>query len=881
MPDVADSISSLQMRLTIHRRTITYLEEQRARFGPFTPPYVRHQLEETRAEIRQIKQELQALGVVVEDQPGDEAPEPSAGGYVRAMDRDALLLAYQRMLVDQARYISLAGLSDWGELDLQLADVYVERNLLPMSPGVTTSAPLMQLVQEPRARILIEAGPGGGKSALLRHMVLACAAHMVSDPTLAVAPHEQWPEGMPLPILISVYDIANSLGRSDTVPTISVFWSVIEDLLQGNDLGMLVPVLQEALQAGECLILIDGLDDITDPDFFRIITAGLGRFVTRYPQNRYVVTCRQRTTMPQGALIGFAHYALGPLEDGQVDAMVESYAKAIARSVGFPALADLPEQIARLQGHLRTDERMRDLVRQPLALTLCVVVHAEGRRLPQARTVVFQRLLDLLLDRWNQVRMPGSAPALAQLLGVPALALPAQRLALLQPLALAFQRRPDFSDDEPAALHVAEIEPLLREPLLMLGVDYRRAIEEVIPHLLDYCCRQGLLMQTDSAPRYAMPQRALREYLAARALARMPDFPSQAYQLREESRWRETILLAVQELGQGPTAHIAREFLRLLLEAPPYGERPNDLLLAAATLLELGERSGPERMLRAETRERLVELLANPACATSERVRAGQLLGQLGDPRFDEIMPPLVRIGGGPFVLGDRDGYEDEGPVQWVDVPSFAIGAYTVTNREYARFLADEVQHPRPRYWHDPRFNNPSQPVVGVSWHDAVAYCAWLNARLQQTGALPRGMVVRLPLEIEWEKAASWDPKRQVKRRFPWGDAWSAERANTAEGRGAWVTAPVGCYPNGVSAYGVHDMVGNVWEWTASIYQSYPGATHPFHEADSYTLRGSSCVSLPSHTRTTYRSRLPPGHWRYHLGFRIVVARPLHEMAGL
>jgi formylglycine-generating enzyme required for sulfatase activity len=76
-------------------------------------------------------------------------------------------------------------------------------------------------------------------------------------------------------------------------------------------------------------------------------------------------------------------------------------------------------------------------------------------------------------------------------------------------------------------------------------------------------------------------------------------------------------------------------------------------------------------------------------------------------------------------------------------------------------------------------------------------------------------------------------------------------------------------------------MVGNVWEWTTSTYYSYPGANHPFHEADSYTLRGSSCVSLSSHTRTTYRSRLPPGHWRYHLGFRIVVARPLHEMGEL
>jgi formylglycine-generating enzyme required for sulfatase activity len=70
-------------------------------------------------------------------------------------------------------------------------------------------------------------------------------------------------------------------------------------------------------------------------------------------------------------------------------------------------------------------------------------------------------------------------------------------------------------------------------------------------------------------------------------------------------------------------------------------------------------------------------------------------------------------------------------------------------------------------------------------------------------------------------------------------------------------------------------MVGNVWEWTASEYASYPGLALPFHESGRYTLRGSSCVSLPSNARCTFRSRLPAHHWRSHLGFRIVLARPL------
>ena len=207
-------------------------------------------------------------------------------------------------------------------------------------------------------------------------------------------------------------------------------------------------------------------------------------------------------------------------------------------------------------------------------------------------------------------------------------------------------------------------------------------------------------------------------------------------------------------------------------------------------------------------------------------------------------------------------------------VPAFAIGIYPVTNQEYAVFL-DNTSHQPPRYWRDVRFNNMSYPVVGVTWHDAVAYCAWLNLRLGQAGLRSPDLVVRLPLEIEWEKAASWDPRSQAKRQYPWGNEWSDACANTAAGRGAWMTTPVGCYPEGVSAYGLHDCIGNVWEWTASVYSSYPGAAAPFEEPGSYTLRGSSCVSLSTHARCTFRSRLVASYWRYHLGFRIVIARPL------
>jgi gamma-glutamyl hercynylcysteine S-oxide synthase len=373
-----------------------------------------------------------------------------------------------------------------------------------------------------------------------------------------------------------------------------------------------------------------------------------------------------------------------------------------------------------------------------------------------------------------------------------------------------------------------------------------------------------------------MPHAEVRDFLAALALAARHDFPSRALALRRDPRRLEMLLLALHELRRRSTPHVGRLLVRLLMHPPDGADvGVNDMMLAATCLAEMGGRSRPDSALRAEIRVRLLELIQNGSAFIADRVRAGMLLGRLGDPRLEGAVPALAQVDAGAFVLGADDGYEDEGPAQMVDLAAFAIGIYPVTNQEYAAFLAERPGYARPRYWHDPRFNNPSCPVVGISWHDANAYCTWLTTRLARAGLLAPGAVARLPSEFEWEKAASWDAARKIKLRYPWGDDWDSQRANTADRRGDWLTAPVGCYSAGISPYGLHGCIGNVWEWTASVYASYPGVAAPFREAGSYTLRGSSCVSNSTHARCTYRSRLPAGYWRYHLGFRVVVGLPL------
>jgi sulfatase modifying factor 1 len=182
---------------------------------------------------------------------------------------------------------------------------------------------------------------------------------------------------------------------------------------------------------------------------------------------------------------------------------------------------------------------------------------------------------------------------------------------------------------------------------------------------------------------------------------------------------------------------------------------------------------------------------------------------------------PMIQIPAGEFEMGiDRSkipeltnwtkGYdqsaqaswfEDEIPYHKVYLGAYYIDVYEVTNEMYKKFM-DATGYKAPKFWDDPRYNDPKQPVVGVSWNDAKAYCEWAGKRL--------------PTEAEWEKAARGG---LVGKMFPWGDAPSHDYANYAGtvGNDLWEgSAPVGKFaPNG---YGIYDMAGNVFEWCADLY---------------------------------------------------------------
>jgi len=172
----------------------------------------------------------------------------------------------------------------------------------------------------------------------------------------------------------------------------------------------------------------------------------------------------------------------------------------------------------------------------------------------------------------------------------------------------------------------------------------------------------------------------------------------------------------------------------------------------------------------------------------------------------------------------------------------------------------------QPAYWHDDAFNSLAQPVVGICWFEARAYCAWLSAQTGQT--------FRLSTEAEWEAAA-----RGVQyRRYAFGDDFDAARGNTFETH-VRRTTPIGVFLGGETPEGLVDMTGNTWDWTSSLYTPYPYDAADGREAPSppgarRVVRGGSWDSVQDVARASYRDDNAPGYRSNLVGLRVVRSSP-------
>jgi iron(II)-dependent oxidoreductase len=260
-------------------------------------------------------------------------------------------------------------------------------------------------------------------------------------------------------------------------------------------------------------------------------------------------------------------------------------------------------------------------------------------------------------------------------------------------------------------------------------------------------------------------------------------------------------------------------------------------------------------------------------------------------PPGGPAVPGEVLIPAGRFTMGTSTepwALDNERPAHPVDVAAYFIDRYPVSNGRYREFIdAGGYADPRwwtaegwahrqeaaltgPQHWHGDgtatRFGRRepidwAEPVVHVCWYEADAFARWAGKRL--------------PTEAEWEKAARFDPSTGRSRRYPWGDD-DPGPAVANLGQRHLAPAPIGAYPAGASPAGVHQLIGDVWEWTGSDFSGYPGfAAFPYREysevffgPDYKVLRGGSFGTDASAARGTFRNWDYPIRRQIFSGFR-------------
>jgi formylglycine-generating enzyme required for sulfatase activity len=422
--------------------------------------------------------------------------------------------------------------------------------------------------------------------------------------------------------------------------------------------------------------------------------------------------------------------------------------------------------------------------------------------------------------------------------------------------------------------------------------------------------------------------RTFQEFLVARHLLRRyiedglsaPALQEFLIHKASDPEWAIVLLLLVEQL-----------ILQPLPDALPLLHRLSDILLdsvqdrtgqmaVAATemLIRLDSSDVGAEALRS-LRDRLLATMRDEQIRPVMRVHAARLVAELGDPR-PEVMEvdgiEFISVAAGNFKMGsdpavDVECTAEETPQHQAWTRRFAISCYPISNAQYRIFLDDrEDGYDNPAYWSEaialghwqngmvwrvrPRYlangrvepepawsrepilsgwptDLANNPIMGISWYEARAFVRWLEHRWRHNGLISPSTCLDLPSEAEWEKSARGTDGRI----YPWGNEFDGSRLNWV-GHMLMAPSPIGSFPHSASPYGAEEMVGNLWEWTRSVFAPYGdshGAGTDFVDVVApevkLAIRGGAYFSIPSRCRCAARSATLP-YGRVNVTFRVV-----------
>jgi formylglycine-generating enzyme required for sulfatase activity len=719
----------------------------------------------------------------------------------------------------------------------------------------------------PRHRLLlIEGQPGAGKTTFLRFTAALLARDLLEQPAEDGGAWRKRYLGMdtskpaPIPVFLRLASMEALLARSDTLRPDN--WERFLELMlpQGSTLER--AGWRALFEAGEVLLLLDGMDEVTDEGRRGRVFAILRGLVRHWRDTRVVLTSRPIDIRPLVEM-GFTHTEIEPFAKRQVADFIEHWVGALYDT--GPG-AEPGTEARGYQGSLLTaiTERpqLRRLAANPVMLTCLCVVHWNEGGLPDARARLYRAVLHWLrAARASQRLEMGISDSFAER-AYPALA-----------LTMMYGR----GDDDSGKRVLFDLEDATEALRPIANRDFpKKSVPErlmLLRRWLRFECTGSGIIEELGRNRLRFWHLTFQEYLAAQQLAWLGDGEGEddwwpRIRLRlDDPQWRETVeLLPGCLLDEGGQRRVDRLLDRVL------GLLGNDAGLPAQArvagvvghLLEpmggYGYRPAPRIQARYDELLEAALAIFEPSGAAqvpvADRIAAAEALGRGGDPRIARGLANLIEVPG------------SEG---------WSLGKYAVTVEEYLAFI-DNGGYIDLRWWESTSWKQkeqggweapgdwesqlltPNRPVVSLSWFEASAYCAWLSVQWDR--------LVRLPSGVLWQRAAGGEDAYL----YPWGEGEpDSNRANFGHQMGG--PSPVGVYPAGNGPFGHCDLMGNVWEWCSDLLVEDNLPDYLYGEAgEERVLRGGGWLDPARRLQAANRSRYPAKRRDDDVGFRVAVA---------
>jgi formylglycine-generating enzyme required for sulfatase activity len=801
----------------------------------------------------QLRQTFALLGKLFAETP-PEQPRLSARRTVAQLH--GVLQAYAEKLISACGPLPLPGLGFENQtVETTLEQAYFPLTVLDQRAGKISpenddgffggagALTIANVLQRYRQLVLI-GEPGSGKTTLLEYLALTYARSWLGTLALekgASLIKERFflDEAGSLPLLVRLPKLVSQLqiesATREPLPLELFLNSCCAEFL-GPETSISADFLKTYLAAGQAVFLLDGLDEIPAPAARQRVVRWIAALSASLPACRYLVTSRQLEADELARLgSGFGLAKICALDPTAVRQFLSAWNLTLATTLAGKETPEIIEsarqEVAGWLETLEADPRLGELAATPFNLILLAELFRQTAQLPVSRLGLHAQALEVL------IRPP------AILTGLKVIAL-------------------WLYEHQKSEIRLEVLRQLLAPEMLEL-VTAPPALQNQF----------GGLLRQRSVDSYGFRQRTWQSYLAACALVERADGLAAALKHLSDPSWREVLVwLAGLWLAPGPFQNLESAAELWAAEAK-IGS--NSALLAAECLQNVDEAFWPgelvsqfrksfkkqaRALLKPRDRSTLLQKLAVNQAQT-------QLEGEAGAEapfwKLPHGEPVWVTIPAGEFWMGEVD------QLRRVFLAEYHLARVPVTNAQYALYLAASGAQP-PESWRAGQIPRGRGlfPVTNVSWYEAQAYCTWLGEQISQP--------VGLPSEAEWEKAARG---AQDQRPYPWGETWADFCANTSE-LGLGETTPVGFFPAGASPFGVLDLVGNVREWTRSLYLQPDSADREDLDADSFStaeaelrvLRGGSYYFSRLTARCAYRQRYYPDFKFHNFGFRVVIS---------